>query len=248
MLEFVTKSTYWQCLDDGMEGRLAAARPWWLRLTHRGRPTWHLKSVQDVMALHYLRDPHDKDIAEIGGGDSRVLRALLSANRCVNIEKFEGQDGGPEREVSIRGVRNVSAFIGEFSLQLEDCAYDLLFSVSVVEHVVNNRVDEFIRDCHRLLKPGGRMVHLVDMYLNPQRVSYNAGRIACYLSAFDSGLFEAEADVRIRSTADLTFNESYCTNPDNIMYGWSQVAPALRELREHSQSVAIAWTGRKAAI
>ncbi len=245
MLEFVTKHEYWKCLDAGLDMRLVAAQPSWRRLLRRGDAPWHLKSVQDVMALHYLDDPRDQDIAEIGGGHSRVLPLLVGANRCVNIEKFEGQDGGPVREVRLRGVRNVRAFIGEHSPDLEAGAYDVLFSVSVVEHVTNDAMGDFIDDCHRILRPGGRMVHLVDMYLSPDRAAYNRGRIACYRSAFAPGLFEPAAQLRIDAESNLPFDEAYCTNPDNIMYGWSQVAPALRALRERSQSVTIAWAGRK---
>ena len=243
MLEIVTKHQYWQLLDAQVDKKLSKAKfpanvlPW-------KKPAWHLKSVQDVIAFHYLNDPEGQNIGEIGGGDSRLLSTLARKNHCSNIEKFCGRDGGPTREVKIRKVRNVRAFVGEFSPQLEESSFDSLFSVSVVEHISNDEVSDFIRDCHRILKPNGRMVHLVDMYLGPQRTEYNESRAKLYRSGFENELFKPEREIRISSRSDLRFDESYCTNPDNIMYGWNQDAPNLRDVRETSQSVTLVWSGQ----
>lgn len=243
MLEFVTKHQYWQLLDAQIDKKLATTKAPWRPFRSKEMP-WHLKSVQDVMAYHYLHEPIAQNIGEIGGGNSRLLPVLASQNRCHNIEKFEGQDGGPSKETKIKNVRNVHAFVGEFDSALEESSLDVVFSVSVVEHIPNDKLADFIRDCHRILKPGGRMVHLVDMYLNPTRTKLNESRATCYRSAFDGGLFKPEAEVSIRSEEDLQFNEAFCTNPDNIMYMWNRVAPNLHELRQNSQCVALSWIGQ----
>lgn len=235
MLEFVSKRQYWKLLDDAVDKQLAQANF-----------PWHLKSVQDVVAYHLLDNPTGLAIGEIGGGESRLLPVLAAENQCTNIEKFEGRDGGPGEEIEVENVRNVHAFVGEFSEKLEPGEFDLVVSVSVVEHIPNDSLEGFIRDCRRILKPGGRMIHLVDMYLNGERVPYNMGRIGLYTSAFADGLFEPEAAPQIVGANDLVFDESYCTNPDNMMYMWNRVAPALRELRETSQSVTLTWAGRAA--
>ena len=142
-------------------------------------------------------------------------------------------------------MRNIYAFVGEFSQELSENSFDILFSVSVVEHVPDNNIADFITDCHRILKPGGQMIHLVDMYLGPDRVALNSVRAASYRSAFDSGLFEPAAEILVRSENDLEFKETYCTNPDNMMYKWNEVAPSLRSVREGTQSVSLSWIGRK---
>ena len=232
MLEFVTKHQYWRLLDEKVDKQLAPAKF-----------PWHLKSVQDVVAYSLLGDPQGQVIGEIGGGESRLLPVLVGSNQCTNIETFEGRDGGPGEEVIVDGVRNVPAFVGDFSEELEESSFDVLVSVSVVEHVPDNALGAFIRDCHRLLKPGGTGVHLVDMYLSHDRTSYNVSRAALYRSAFDDGLFEPINTPEILGEADLVFKESYCTNPDNMMYMWNRVAPKLRALRETSQSVTLAWAG-----
>ena len=83
-----------------------------------------------------LRDKSGLVIGEIGGGDSRILLRLAKRNRCYNIEKFEGADGGPKSEIVIPGVTNIRAFVGEFDANLSSDFFDVAFSVSVVEHVI----------------------------------------------------------------------------------------------------------------
>ena len=232
VLKFVNKELYWSLLDRGLEKKLK--KPGW---------PWHLKSIQDLVAFSFLEAEIDRKIAEIGGGNSRILPALAHANECTNIEKFEGADGGPAKETKFRKVRNVKCFVGEFSDQLAESSFDILFSVSVVEHVTNPDMEAFIKDCHRILRPGGSMVHLVDMYLAPGRVDYNRSRVELYRSAFDSQLFQPTGELISGDDASLTFDVSYCTNPDNIMYEWNKVNPVLRPLRETSQSVTLIWAG-----
>ena len=233
MLKFATKELYWSLLDRGIDAKITKS-PW----------KWHLKSIQDLIAFSYLDGIVDNRIAEIGGGNTRILPALARTNECTNIEKFEGQDGGPQKEIKLRRVSNVHCFVGDFSDQLEASYFDILISVSVVEHIPNPNLESFIKDCHRILRPNGLMIHLVDMYLCPERAHYNMTRTDLYRSAFDSGLFEPVEDFTLDNESDLKFHESYCSNPDNVMYEWNKVNSDLHELRANSQSVSLIWGGR----
>lgn len=232
VLKFVNKELYWSLLDRGLEKKLK--KPSW---------PWHLKSIQDLVAFSYLENHIDKKIAEIGGGNSRILPALAQVNECTNIEKFEGRDGGPAKEAKLKRVNNIKCFVGEFSDQLQDACFDILFSVSVVEHVPNPNLEDFIRDCRRILRTGGTMVHLVDMYLAPDRDGYNKTRVDLYRSAFATTLFEPMGESIDGENGSLDFDVSYCSNPDNIMYQWNKVNADLRPLRENSQSVTLIWAG-----
>ncbi len=231
MLSFITKAQYWKLVDEGIED-----------LLRKGVFDWHLKSVQDTVAFSLVRDKRNQNIAEIGGGDSRILPVLAKENICTNIEKFEGQDGGPKGEISFSNVANVHAFVGEYSDLLAENSFDTIFSVSVVEHIPNDQMPAFIDDCHRILRPGGTMIHLVDMYLMPDRSHYNDSRMQIYGSSFNH-LFRPMEPVTFPEDRSWPFMECYCSNPDNTMYGWNSVNPQLRQVRENSQSVAIAWAG-----
>ncbi len=232
MLKFVNKKDYWKLLDLQLDRELPKAHF-----------PWHLKSIQDLVAYEKLRDLENSDVAEIGGGKSRILKAIADNNNCVNIEKFEGRDGGPSEEYQIKGVKNVHAFVGEFSDLIPDDSFDVVFSVSVVEHVPGENLKAFIDDCYRILRPGGIMF-LVDMYLNAERKADNIARATLYEYAFSSNKFASPDGDCADLESDFSFNESYCTNPDNIMYDWNSVNPLLRELREKAQSCSLIWLGR----
>ncbi|MBI5472053.1 MAG: methyltransferase domain-containing protein [Ignavibacteriae bacterium] len=47
--------------------------------------------------------------------------------------------------------------------QFPDNHFNLIFSSSVLEHVTKEDVPAFMKDCYRVLKPGGLCIHLVDL-------------------------------------------------------------------------------------
>jgi len=125
----------------------------------------NLKSVQDAWIMAELGESKGLRIAEIGGGDSRLLRHLAPNNSCVNIDKLEGFGKGPKKDPNIPDVEVVRAYMGEFDKSLEDASVDALFSISVIEHVPDEMINNCFADMARLLKPGGRMLHAIDIYL-----------------------------------------------------------------------------------
>ena len=227
MLKIITKKEYWDIEDSGILENLP------------NKFKWHLKSIQDAVAFKYLYPLENQKIAEVGGGDSRILEYLYNKNECYNIDYFEGADGGPKGEVKIEKVRNIIAHLGEFSDQLQSDYFDVIFSVSVVEHVPYPNLDDFYKDCHRILKPGGKMIHLIDAYIEEDDNTYLVGRTKKYKSVFENGLFEAQGDLDIIENNKIHFKCDYASNPDSMMQVWNKSAPHLREKREKSQSVTI---------
>lgn len=206
---------------------------------------WHLKSVQDLVALSVLQHCEDESIAEIGGGASRLLPFLAKRNQCANIEEFRGENGGPSSEIVIENVENISTKIGEFSELVESESFDTVFSISVVEHVGSDRLKGFFRDCHRILRPGGIMCHLIDIYLEDVNGDnrYASSRIELYREPFETGLFEAKGDLLVSKEA--VFSTRYVTNPDNVMMLWNRSAPHLVEKRQCAQSCSLLMLGVK---
>ncbi len=245
MLRFVTKSDYWDLEDSG---RLSELRP---------HSFWHLKSAQDAMALKFLEDhvspAAGARIGEVGGGDSRILPILSDrGNNCFNFEPFAGEHGGPAKEVAIQGVENVRTLVGESDGSFAAGTLDAVFSVSVVEHVLPDGLGPFFQDCHRLLKPGGFMVHLIDMYLVDQfanehryREELNVKLMRRYGAVFDE-FFVPIGTVLDPESASVEFRCSYATNPDPVMAIWNRAVPALRQLRTVAQSTAVVLAGHAA--
>jgi SAM-dependent methyltransferase len=233
-LRFVTKQEYWDIEDvDTMAG---VARP----------GVWHLKTVQDAVAYSYLHQMEGKAIGEIGGGRSRLLPQLAKVNECFNFEIFQGKDGGPDEEVEVAGVTNVKALVGQTEGVFPPARLDALFSVSVVEHIPTENLRSFFSDCLRLLRPGGRAVHLIDVYLTDDSPSDKRlqSRLAEYARPLH-GEFSPEDAAHLLDPSDVAFSCSFATNPDNVMAMWNRAVPALRKQRERSQVVALLWVGSR---
>jgi len=230
MFDFIRKPFLWEAWDNGLDRAIGKTGQ------------FRLKSIQDIAVYAQLKDMREATIAEIGGGDSRLLATLAGSNTCVNVEKFEGAGAGPKKEIVIDGVRNVRAFLGEHSPLLEANQFDAVFSVSVVEHVPVDGLAAFFEDGLRVLKPGGLWLHAIDMYLEDVPSVAAIARYSTYrgwvkdprmtpVGAINEGLPRFSCDI--------------ATNPDDIMYSWGKIAPNLIELRQRAQSVSLIVAARK---
>ena len=238
MLKFVTKRDYWS-----IDPQLISILP--------VKFEWHLKSVQDAVAFEKLRNVRGKRVAEIGGGDSRILLPLSKFNTCYNIEEFKGQGGGPNHEIKISNVSNIPAVVGDFNGLISANFFDIIFSVSVVEHVPFDKIKSFFEECHEMLIPGGIMIHLIDVYLedDPVNNKNTVKLISQYRSAFveehmNKRVFKPFSNEVIRN-GDVRFSTSFATNPDNAMMKWNISAPGLKEKRTRAQSCTLIMMGTK---
>ena len=183
----------------------------------------------------------------MGGGDSRLLSTLARKNTCFNIDEFKGDGGGPKKEIRFRGIRNIKASVGDFSDSIENEQFDAVFSVSVVEHVPNQKMSDFFMDCHRILKPSGLMIHLIDVYLE-DAIGDNrdvSRRICTYGSFINGKLFKPLEHPAILTEKDVIFSTSFATNPDNMMEQWNRFVPLLKNKREKAQSCTILMVGER---
>jgi ubiquinone/menaquinone biosynthesis C-methylase UbiE len=103
-------------------------------------------------------------ILEIGGGDSRILQYFKDEYQCWNLDKLEGVGNGP-KTLADKEYKIVQDYIGNFNSDLPDNYFDLVFSISALEHVPLDDESVFkdiLSDINRLLKPGGLSVHCID--------------------------------------------------------------------------------------
>ena len=114
-------------------------------------------------------------IIEVGGGYSSLPAYL--ARKC-GTETWVGDDfgessgqadswtrwGNPRDLPSIwSDVRYVFKPLGEFLPEYPDDYFDRVFSVSTLEHIPWEKIDAVLGDMHRILAPGGRELHSVDI-------------------------------------------------------------------------------------
>jgi SAM-dependent methyltransferase len=194
-----------------------------------------MKTMQDAVLLHRVGDVAGKQILEVGGGHSRVLGALCRRNECTNADPLEGEHGGPRRRRLISRhhfapYRQVFAKIGRSAGVLVDQSFDLVFSISVVEHLGLGELDGFFADIARILRPGGRTVHLIDTYLGLDS-EINAeplARFRAYRRVFTTGQFRPFKPADVIEEAEVCFHPRLASNPDNVMNEWNRVAPTLK--------------------
>ncbi|MBI2353849.1 MAG: glycosyltransferase [Deltaproteobacteria bacterium] len=125
-----------------------------------------LKMYQDLICYTFITDniPRGSRILEIGGGQSRVLKAIASDYECWNIDKLEGLGNGPT-ELHPDGYRLVRAYMGESSAELSSQYFDFIFSISALEHVEESE-DNFRNICDdidRVMKPEAFSLHCFDV-------------------------------------------------------------------------------------
>lgn len=134
----------------------------------RWTPDSSLKVYQDLLVETFIRDnlPPGARLLEVGGGESRVIAALKDDYECWNLDRLEGYGGGPTA-VDDRGFRLVRSYLGERSAELPDHYFDLVFSISVLEHVPESAESfhALCDDLDRLLRPGGFSLHCFDVIL-----------------------------------------------------------------------------------
>ncbi|QWV97031.1 glycosyltransferase [Geomonas nitrogeniifigens] len=125
-----------------------------------------LKVYQDLLAYSFIRKnvPEGARILEVGGGASRVLRALKDHYECWNLDKLEGVGNGPVA-VAADGYRLVRDYLGSFSPELPAGYFDVVFSISVLEHVEQGeeQFEKIRADLDRVLRPGGWSLHCFDV-------------------------------------------------------------------------------------
>ena len=132
----------------------------------------NLKLIQDLCMCNFIRKNIQKGakVLEIGGGYSRILSFFKDEIEGWNLDKCEGIGNGPTEIPKDQGYAFLPAYIGSFDKRLSDAYFDLVFSISVVEHINegDDVLQNILNDIDRVLKPGGYSVHCIDCRFPPE--------------------------------------------------------------------------------
>ncbi|WP_029011939.1 class I SAM-dependent methyltransferase [Niveispirillum irakense] len=230
MYDIIRKPWLWDMLDRGLLQECG-----W-------RGVSELKATQDIAVYDLIKDARGQRILEAGGGRPRILPYLARHNECINLDRFDGTHGGPEGASEFEGIENRMGYLGERDPALPDASIDIIFSISVVEHIPTESLQDFLEDGLRLLKPGGRWVHAIDIYVENEPNAYYRGRYDQYRNWFADGRLVPIGDIH---QGPLGFSCDMATNPDGTMHIWGTYAPALIDLRKQAQCVSIILAGTK---
>ncbi len=88
------------------------------------------------------------------GGGGTVLSLAEESTFAVGLDLEARFAGSGTRLAAEKGIANAAFVQGDGArLPFADAAFDLVFSHSVIEHVAT--ADGYLRECHRVLRPGG---------------------------------------------------------------------------------------------
>ncbi len=200
-----------------------------------------LKSFQDAIAYAditaALRSINSKriSVADIGGDQSRILPLLLSKH--PNMDSFIvdtwdqsiGQGTTKRPDVGPR-IKLIDALLGqpETSSIISDNSFDIVTSISVVEHVPEENLTDFFADSLRVCKPGGVVLHYIDLHISDDAFS---SRGHATVKAIEDGC--GTLDTRPKNWA---MRSRYVSNPDNMMFRWGERRGNMR-FRTKTQAV-----------
>ena len=108
-----------------------------------------------LAALAAVDDP-GLVVADLGCGTGRTVRALLG--RPVAPERIEALDRGSALDDDLLGDLRVVSRLADLDepLPFDDASIDRVVSMNVIEGVADP--DALLRECHRVLRPGGLAV------------------------------------------------------------------------------------------
>jgi len=223
-IRLISKQDIWPLFDDSILAKLGWASD-----------KIHLKTWQDIYLYEKIRRIKNAKIGEIGGGISRILANLDESNELFNIDKFEGAGNGPIEPIGIENVKLLPWYVGSESKEnITDEFFDVMFSVSVIEHITDENLNEFFQEAHRMLKKGGLSIHMIDHYISTNGETnihkYNEDRFDKYAQFVDEVS-------HLKKRGLFKFTSDLATNPDQTMYAWNLMVPSLKEVRLSHQSV-----------
>jgi SAM-dependent methyltransferase len=231
MFRVITKREYWEWRNS--------QSPRWAKLRRIKSTTFQralaqyegflfprdaMKTLQDHYVTHRFSEVRGAKIMEAGAGNGRLLERLSHDNECWAVDGYEGRGGGPHFQPHHKGVRVIKNYVGNFDPVIPSSYFDYAFSVSVVEHIHLAKLTDFAADCARVLKPGGRMIHLIDHYLfdledrdRPEARAWME-RLAAYLALGDRPDLGMQFVEPPLVDPDLAFSCSFATQSDEAIY------------------------------
>jgi glycosyltransferase involved in cell wall biosynthesis/2-polyprenyl-3-methyl-5-hydroxy-6-metoxy-1,4-benzoquinol methylase len=129
-------------------------------------------------------------LLEIGAGQPIVadLLARLGYDVWV-IDPYDGRDGGPADPDAMRATYpRVRIVEGVFPTDLDTGAistFDGIYSISVLEHVSIEQIDEVCSGIRQFLKPGGVTIHAIDHVLQGNGDAVHRARLKRIVSGLN---------------------------------------------------------------
>lgn len=143
---------------------------------------WSIKEFGTLFCYDQILTTGARRVLEIGCGYNTFFAEQLHAlgvdywyidrsNDYLGIGKNEDLFYQAVAKRKSCGATFIDGLLGENSASLPTESFDLLFSISVVEHIDNSAMPVILNECRRILKFGGLSVHSIDIYPQSKKAS-----------------------------------------------------------------------------
>jgi SAM-dependent methyltransferase len=136
--------------------------------------------LTDMINICQGKDPKQMRVLEIGCGAGRVTRALAGVFGEVFAVDISGEMVAQAKEF-LKDRRNAHVFqnngtdLSVLNGQLAEGSADFAYSTIVFQHIPSREVIEtYVREVHRLLRPGGLFKFQVQGYVEQDGIAYES--------------------------------------------------------------------------
>lgn len=134
-------------------------------------PAYGLKSVGTLFCVDRIVRFQPQRILEVGAGWNthfdKHFGGMLEYWMIDDVTEIGGASESKDKfERAIlerKHTRYVRGWLGSFLPDLPEEYFDLIFSISAIEHIPASAKRDFYKDMYRVLKPGGAIAHSIDL-------------------------------------------------------------------------------------
>ena len=126
---------------------------------------WGLKQFGTLFCYDTILESGAKSVLEAGAGMNLFFDHNLDSDIDYWVADKSGFYGDEFNAFLSRRKRTsyVESLLGDFDPLLEKEKFDLIFSISVLEHTNDENLGSAFADMARILKSGGSIVHTIDL-------------------------------------------------------------------------------------
>ncbi|GAB6094266.1 hypothetical protein JCM14469_05180 [Desulfatiferula olefinivorans] len=132
-----------------------------------GSNGWGLKQMGYLFVYDLVSTMKGARVLELGAGLSPIFDREIGDRMEYHMADRPGFYDGKTFEASLKARTNTTfhpVFVGEFSMGLDEASFDAVFSISALEHVPPDQIESVCRDMYRIVKPGGKIIHTIDIF------------------------------------------------------------------------------------
>lgn len=130
--------------------------------------SWGLKQMGTLFVLDQITNTLENGsrLLEVGAGRNSFFDVNIGARFCLAVLDDDHHFSKKEMELSQTKRKNTvhyRGYLGDYLDDLPNDSFDCVYSVSVLEHIPKTTIRSSCDDMYRILKPGGKIFHSIDL-------------------------------------------------------------------------------------